>query len=460
MHIMETRVDYVNTGYGPRFSVLEIGVKDKVAVVEGDTGFWAVVDTKELPEVLSRDLVQDFIEKKQEFQKEMDILRFNLPPSAVYFNPTERCNFDCTYCYLPREIRKNGISMDAKQLISNLKILLDFFKQVLGDDVKPQIIFHGSEPMMAKDAVFAGIEEFKDDFLFGIQTNSTLLTDEDLEFIKKNKVGLGISLDAPIREVADKTRKSWSGKGGFDKVVSVIEKLGDYPAYNVITTVTKYNVDMLSDLVKFYHRLKVPVIMLNPVRCTQQGGRDSKPNDMVFLERMTQALDLTYELYEKSGRKLVVANFANILAGILGPTGRRLMCDISPCGGGRCFFALSAHGDVFPCSEFIGIPEFNAGNIRTTPIQEILKTKQITSVTSRMVEKIEPCKSCAVRHFCGAPCPAEVFMLNGDLNTPAPFCNFYEGLIRYAFKIIALQRENIYMWDGWEEETEYSYKFA
>ncbi len=457
---METRVDYVNTGYGPRFSVLEIGVKDKVAVVEGDTGFWAVVDTKELPEVLSRDLVQDFIEKKQEFQKEMDILRFNLPPSAVYFNPTERCNFDCTYCYLPREIRKNGISMDAKQLISNLKILLDFFKQVLGDDVKPQIIFHGSEPMMAKDAVFAGIEEFKDDFLFGIQTNSTLLTDEDLEFIKKNKVGLGISLDAPIREVADKTRKSWSGKGGFDKVVSVIEKLGDYPAYNVITTVTKYNVDMLSDLVKFYHRLKVPVIMLNPVRCTQQGGRDSKPNDMVFLERMTQALDLTYELYEKSGRKLVVANFANILAGILGPTGRRLMCDISPCGGGRCFFALSAHGDVFPCSEFIGIPEFNAGNIRTTPIQEILKTKQITSVTSRMVEKIEPCKSCAVRHFCGAPCPAEVFMLNGDLNTPAPFCNFYEGLIRYAFKIIALQRENIYMWDGWEEETEYSYKFA
>ncbi len=457
---METRVDYVNTGYGPRFSVLEIGVKDKVAVVEGDTGFWAVVDTKELPEVLSRDLVQDFIEKKQEFQKEMDILRFNLPPSAVYFNPTERCNFDCTYCYLPREIRKNGISMDAKQLISNLKILLDFFKQVLGDDVKPQIIFHGSEPMMAKDAVFAGIKEFKDDFLFGIQTNSTLLTDEDLEFIKKNKVGLGISLDAPIREVADKTRKSWSGKGGFDKVVSVIEKLGDYPAYNVITTVTKYNVDMLSELVKFYHRLKVPVIMLNPVRCTQQGGRDSKPNDMVFLERMTQALDLTYELYEKSGRKLVVANFANILAGILGPTGRRLMCDISPCGGGRCFFALSAHGDVFPCSEFIGIPEFNAGNIRTTPIQEILKTKQITSVTSRMVEKIEPCKSCAVRHFCGAPCPAEVFMLNGDLNTPAPFCNFYEGLIRYAFKIIALQRENIYMWDGWEEETEYSYKFA
>ncbi len=124
------------------------------------------------------------------------------------------------------------------------------------------------------------------------------------------------------------------------------------------------------------------------------------------------------------------------------------------------FFALAANGDIFPCSEFIGIPEFKAGNIKDDSISDILKRDQIKMVTSRMVEKIEPCKSCAVRHFCGAPCPAEVYMLNGDLNTVAPFCNFYEGLIRYAFKVISLGRENAYLWDGWEEETECTYNFA
>jgi hypothetical protein len=36
----------------------------------------------------------------------------------------------------------------------------------------------------------------------------------------------------------------------------------------------------------------------------------------------------------QTGRKLVDANFANILIAILAPTARRLMCDISPCGGG------------------------------------------------------------------------------------------------------------------------------
>lgn len=210
------------------------------------------------------------------------------------------------------------------------------------------MIFHGAEPMMAKEAVFEGISKYKDHFLFGIQTNGTLLNDEDLRFIKENQVGLGISLDAPVEELANTTRKSWSGKGGFKKVVEVIEKLSDYPAYNVITTVTKYNVSVLKDLVKFYFDLSVPVIMLNPVRCTQEGGRLSKPDDMVFLKEITEALDYSYELYETSGRKVVVANFANILAGILGPTGRRLMCDISPCGGGRCFFCTGCQWRYLP----------------------------------------------------------------------------------------------------------------
>ena len=47
-----------------------------------------------------------------------------------------------------------------------------------------------------------------------------------------------------------------------------------------------------------------------------------------------------------SGRKLVVGNFANLLLGLVAPGARRLMCDISPCGGGRCFFAVGAGGEV------------------------------------------------------------------------------------------------------------------
>jgi hypothetical protein len=53
------------------------------------------------------------------------------------------------------------------------------------------------------------------------------------------------------------------------------------------------------------------------------------------------------------------------------------------------------------------------------------------------VEDIKPCSNCAVRHFCGAPCPAEVYMCSNTLHTPPPYCEFYVEQIRYAFRFIA-----------------------
>ena len=109
--------------------------------------------------------------------------------------------------------------------------------------------------------------------------------------------------------------------------------------------------------------------MLNPVRCTRQGARDVRPADHELWKYYSAALDRTYELYRETGRKLIVANFANVLVGIVAPAARRLMCDISPCGGGRCFFAVSASGDLFPCSEFVGTKDFVGSNLFTAPLK-------------------------------------------------------------------------------------------
>jgi uncharacterized protein len=266
-------------------------------------------------------------------------------------------------------------------------------------------------------------------------------------------VGIGISLDAPDAALADTTRKNWQGVGGYDRVVKAMERLADYPAFNVITTVTSVNVKTLPAMIDFYHEHGIRTVMLNPVRCTRAGGLELKPDNAELAEYFCRALDRSYELFEKTGRKVAVANFSNILAAIMGPTGRRLMCDISPCGGGRCFFAVSAQGDVFPCSEFIGFPEFSGGNLYRDPIPGILASRPFAEVTERKAENITPCASCAIRHFCGAPCPAEVKAVSGTLNAPSPYCEFYEEQVRYAFRVIAEGREEAYLWDGWGDET-------
>ena len=448
---------YANTGYGPTFAVLEIGMEDHVAVVEPDHAFWALVRRDALETALSGELVRDFRERQESFREEMENLRFGLKPSAVYFNPTERCNFNCSYCYLPEEMRRDGKTMTAEELCDALSRLQAYFREVLPIGIRPQLIFHGSEPLLAREAVFAGIERFRDDFVFGLQTNASLLDDEAVAFLKDHQVGIGISLDAPSADIADLTRRNWHGTGSFHQVVKVIEKLASYPAFNVITTVTRSNVQTLPAMVDFYHERGVRTVMFNPVRCTQAGGLALKPTNEVFADYFCQALDRAHELYAATGRKLVVANFANILAGIVGPTGRRLMCDISPCGGGRCFFAVSAQGDVFPCSEFLGFAEYCGGNLYRKDLPAILGSELFQKVTQRKVETIVPCRRCAIRHFCGAPCPAEIKAVSGTMDAPSPYCEFYEEQVRYAFRVIAGGLEGAYLWDGWEEETEESF---
>jgi uncharacterized protein len=455
---LHQRPRYANTGYGPRFTVLEIGLPGQVAVVEPDLAFWALVRRDDLDEALAGELVSDFRKHAEEFRGEMERLRFGLKPSAAYFNPTERCNFNCSYCYLPEEMRRNGRTMSADELCEALSRLLVYFRETMPSEAKPQLIFHGSEPMLAREAVFAGIERFGEDFIFGVQTNASLLDDEAISFLTEHGVGIGVSLDAPTAAVADKLRKNWHGTGSFAEVTRAIEKLSSYPAFNVITTVTKVNVGTLPAMVDFYHEQGVRTVMFNPVRCTQAGGLELKPDNDVLAEHFCSALDRSWELYEKTGRKLVVANFANILAGIVGPTGRRLMCDISPCGGGRCFVAVSANGDVFPCSEFISFPEFCGGNLYSDSIGAILKSGPFLDVTNRRVETIKPCADCSIRHFCGAPCPAEIKAVSGTLEAPSPYCEFYEEQARYAFRVIAAKREDAYLWDGWQEETTESYR--
>jgi len=445
----------VNAGAGPHFDVLEIGHEDFVALISADTAFWVLAPRDQALEyLLGPELPRMFLEKEARLASDLNNVRFGLLPSAVYFNPTERCNLDCGYCYLPREARRAGDHMKPARLMESLQILQDFFQSTLPEGARPQLVFHGAEPLLAKDAVFAGIEKYGDYFRFGVQTNATLLDQEAKDFLVAHGVGIGLSLDGPSGAVADRTRRTWGGTGVFAETVKALEELVNYPGLNLITTVTKENVRHLPELVDFLHARGVGNALLNPVRGTQTGGRNLMPDQAELAHFFFQALDRTYELAQKTGKKLVIGNFANLLLGLVAPGARRLMCDISPCGGGRCFFAVGAHGEVAPCSEFLGLPEFHGGNLWEQSVPELLATPQFKQITTRVTEGFAPCNRCAVRHVCGAPCPAEVYAINGRLDAPAPLCDFYTAQAQYAFRVIAQGRLDDYLWDGWKDGLE------
>ncbi len=455
-----SRGRYVGTGNGPALQPIDIGHPDYVAVIEPDTAFWALVRREQLAAAaLGKDLPKAYRAKATQFAEEIQTLRFGLKPSAVYFNPTERCNLNCTYCYIPEKMRRKGQHMSREKLLAALEILERYFRTTVPKGSLPQIIFHGAEPLLNRDAVFAGIAEYSGRFRFGVQTNATLLDDSAVAFLRDHEVSVGISLDAPTAPIADRTRVTWEGRGVYRQVTEAMARLKSYPSWSVISTVTSENMRHLPKLVEFLHEHEVPTCLINILRCTLPRSRSVKPDDASAAKHFLRALDRSLELYEQTGRKLIVGNFANILLAIIAPAARRLMCDISPCGGGRCFFALAPGGDLFPCSEFIGVDRFCGGNLFRDEIPAVLESEPFRLVTGRRIEEIDPCRRCAIRHFCGSPCPAEAHEMNDGMQRTGAFCEFYEEQVRYAFRLIADERVDDFLWDGWDEGMRQAFDF-
>lgn len=401
--------------------------------LDADNIFWSILPRENGDFMLPQHMMDLYKKEMKHLDKEMHDFRFNEPLNCVYIDPTDRCNANCPYCYIPSKIRQQGTQMTAEQLDIVLGKIVDHFR---GVKKKPVIVFHAAEPLLVKDLLFGAIKKYHKKMLFGIQTNALLLEKEDVDFIKKYRVGIGISLDASTAAVNNLSRVSRKGEGNFKKAVQALDWFEGYEGLNVICTVNKYNVDKLSDLVTFLHSKKVPMVLLNPVRLTQKRSEQVKPGDKVYAENLIKAVDTAIALTKKTKRQIVVGNFANVILAIISPTARRMMCDISPCGGGRTFLTVTADGAMVPCGEFIGFKEFSGGNIFRTSIDKAMNSKPFKQIRERMVEKIDECDTCDFRHICGSPCPAEMYA-RGNMYKKAEFCEFYKEIIRQAFRMIA-----------------------
>ncbi|NOZ58670.1 MAG: peptide-modifying radical SAM enzyme CbpB [Euryarchaeota archaeon] len=398
----------------------ELRVGEEVVWFDPETCFWGLGERDKLEALHS--CVED------ELSREMHALRSSVEVVMLYVNPTDRCNASCPYCYLPAGVKSRGRSMSTGELRRVVEEALDFFG---ARGVAGSVVFHGSEPLLSRESIFSVIDEYRRELHFGIQTNGLLLTEEDAEFIRSRGVRIGISLDSPDEETNDALR----GRGHFRRVSEALSWLSGYEGLSVVTTITRHNQGQLAEMVRFLHSRGVPVCLMNPVRLTQRGSLSLMPEPAEMAASFIRAVDTAIELTGQ-GRRIVVADFANLLLGITAPSARVLMCDISPCGAGRRFLSVAADGECYPCGEFIGMGEFSGGNIFRRSLPEVIDSRGFARVRARRVEQIEGCSTCPVRNVCGAPCPAELHSSGGSMHRRSHYCEFYLRVIEHAFRVV------------------------
>ena len=389
--------------------------------IDPQTNFWGIGDSTKLE--------QHYSQMHKKLAGEMHELRYSTDLILFYVNPTDMCNANCPYCYLPKEVKSRGKNMTYQELRVIVEKAAKFFKS---QNKKGSVIFHGTEPLLNKENVFQIVSEYNKDLFFGVQTNGLALTEEDAQFIKKYQVNIGISLDSPIEEINDFLR----GEGHYKQIMKALEWFRGYRGLNVVTTITTYNVGQLKDMVRLLQSKDVALCLMNPVRGTQKSAHPLRPDPEVaaaaFIGATEEAIRLT-----KEGERIVVADFANVLLGIIAPSARVMMCDISPCGGGRRYFAVSANGSAYPCGEFIGMEDFVGGNIFKDSVETIAASNNFLKVTKRTVDDIPECQACTFRNMCGSPCPAEMYSADPKMLQKSYYCEFYKQLAMHALKVIA-----------------------
>ena len=117
------------------------------------------VKEKDLSRSLRENIVPLYEKHAESMREELHEFRASERFSAVYFNPTGMCNAACRYCYLPDDLRRTGKHMSYQEISTALDNLHEFFENYPGsvmrnsEGKRPVIVFHGSEPLLVKDAL-------------------------------------------------------------------------------------------------------------------------------------------------------------------------------------------------------------------------------------------------------------------------------------------------------------------
>jgi radical SAM protein with 4Fe4S-binding SPASM domain len=246
-----------------------------------------------------------------------------------------------------------------------------------------------------------------------VETNGTLVSNEDVDFFKKYEVVIGVSLDGAVKESHDYIR----GAGNFEKTICTIKKLVDERIkVRISATLMKSNLKDVEKIIYLAKDLGADSTSFNVVK--KIGKAEAHTELLLSPEEAYSAVSTVW----KTAKEVGVPTYLEDRFKMLEELTRADMC-----GVGTALLAVSSDGDVYPCNMLFEFEEFKAGNIREQHLEEIWRKSEAAKIfTNLSVLDIEGCGNCELKFIC-AICPVEIYKEYGSFNKKPSFCSFYKG---------------------------------
>lgn len=343
--------------------------------------------------------------------------------SNMWLSIAHNCNMKCKYCFANGGVYEQS-SMMTKDIAQ--KCIDYFFKYVKKDAKTISVNFFGGEPLLNKEVFSYSTNYINENarnlnlkVKYILTTNGTIMDDEILDIIIKNKMTTNISIDGD-RTIHNTNRIFADGRPTFDIVEKNIKKiLSKYKNVIARVTLTKPGVvSFKSDILKLWELGFEDVyidIVDTPIK--------ELAIDRASFEVFKQQLEQVYKEMEDNVDRGIPRYFSNIV---------QLEDEISKkiikaeCKYYNPFtIKFTPQGDIYKCSMTFGNKEHCVGNINDGIVWEkFIKHYKVDN----------KCTSCWAKRICGGGCPLKP---KDEL-----FCNYQKTMAELSLKFHAFLIES------------------
>ena len=323
------------------------------------------------------------------------------------------CNLACRYCYYPGKGPRGRGGAPARMPGDLLEAYIAQHIAASPDEII-RFSWHGGEPTVLGVDYFRTIVEIERrrapagrTIVNGLQTNGTLLDDEWGRFLAAEGFSVGLSLDGP-RELHDRHRLDRQGRPSFDAAMRGFEVLKRHkvPA-DILCVVGSHNAGRPAEIYGFFKTIGASYVTFLPLVERDPGGPGGVSPETVPAEAWGDLLCAVFDEWQ-------AGDIGRVKVQIIEEAARTAfgqehsLCIFRPvCGD---IPVIERNGDFYACDHYAD-PEHRFGNIRETPLAELLDSPAQRAFGQAKLDSLpRVCRDCEVLAMCNGECPKNRFV--------------------------------------------------
>ena len=292
-------------------------------------------------------------------------------------------------------------------------LLEDYIVQQIAMTPGSEVLFswHGGEPTILGLDYFRRIVEIQrthcpagKHIANSIQTNGVLLTEEWCRFFAAEKFGVGLSLDGP-RELHDAYRVTKDRRATHRQVMQSYRLLRRHKIpVDLLCVVHAQNVQHPLEVYHFFKEIGAQYLSFIPLVEPQPGAPGGVSGRTVPAEAFGRFLCAIFDEWVRHDMGRIIVQIFEEAARPAYGLGHSLCIFRPTCGDVP---VVEHNGDFYQCDHFV-TPEHRLGNIRETPLAELLESPAQDAFGRAKQETLPGyCRACDVRAMCNGGCPKD-----------------------------------------------------